>query len=61
MSLDELQQRVVKSHDVPDGATGLDIREAVWRLVDSQVAEFTEGRKVRAIRANARRLSELRR
>ncbi len=57
MSFDELQAEIARQHKM--AASRFDVREAAWRLVNSQVALFTADRKVRPIPENVKRLKEM--
>jgi len=57
LSFDELQEKVEQQGCT--SVSSFDVREAAWRLVNSQVAVFTPDRKVQAIPANVRRLRQM--
>jgi len=50
LSLDDLADKVAEVSEIEGGVSGLDVREAVWRLVDNQIAVFTPDRGVEALR-----------
>jgi len=58
LSFDELQEKVQQQGGT--SVSSFDVREAAWRLVNSQVAVFTPDRKVKTIPANVRRLNQMR-
>ena len=49
-TISQLARLVNEKGILERGVTGFDIREAVWRLVDSREASFTSAREITAFR-----------